>query len=48
MLEGLRVRGLAQVSIDVTLSLISVLAVVLYALRLGKPGLVRCIKGFVE
>jgi IS4 transposase len=43
-----RVRGLAQVSIHVSLSLISMLAVALSAVRLGRPGLVRCIKGFVE
>ncbi len=48
MLDGLRVRGLAQVSIHVSLSLISMLAVALSAVRLGRPGLVKCIKGFVE
>ena len=48
MLDGLRVRGLAQVSIHVSLSLISLLAVALSAVGLGVPGLVRCIKGFVE
>jgi len=48
MLDGLRVRGLAQVSIHVSLSLISMLAVALSAVREGMPGLVRCIKGFVE
>jgi len=48
LLDGLRVRGLAQVSIHVSLSLISMLAVALSAVRLGRPGLVRCIKGFVE
>jgi transposase len=48
MLDGLRVRGLAQVSIHVSLSLISMLVVALSAVRLGRPGLVRCIKGFVE
>jgi len=48
MLDGLRVRGLAQASIHVSLSLISMLAVALSAVRLGLPGLVRCIKGFVE
>jgi len=48
MLDGLRVRGLAQVSIHVALSLISMLAVALSAGRLGRPGLVRCIKVFVE
>jgi hypothetical protein len=48
LLGGLRVRGLAQVSIHVALSLISMLAVALSAVREGKLGLVRCIKGFVE
>ena len=48
LLGGLRVRGLAQVAIHVSLSLISMLAVALSAVRLGSPGLVRCIKGFVE
>jgi hypothetical protein len=48
MLDGLRVRGLTQVSIHVSLSLISMLAVALSAVREGTPGLVRCIKGFVE
>ena len=47
LLDGLRVRGLTQVSIHVSLSLISMLAVALSAVRLGRPGLVRCIKGFV-
>ena len=48
LLDGLRVRGLTQVSIHVSLSLISMLAVALSAVREGTPGLVRCIKGFVE
>jgi len=48
LLDGLRVRGLAQVSIHVAVSLISMLAVALSAVRLGRPGLVRCIKVFVE
>ena len=48
LLDGLRVRGLTQVSIHVSLSLISMLAVALAAVDLGSPGLVRCIKGFVE
>jgi hypothetical protein len=48
MLDGLRVRGLTQVSIHVSLSLISMLAVALSAVRLGRSSLVRCIKGFVE
>jgi transposase len=48
LLDGLRVRGVTQVSIHVSLSLISMLAVALSAVRLGSPGLVRCIKGFVE
>jgi hypothetical protein len=47
LLDGLRVRGLTQVGIHVSLSLISMLAVALSAVRLGSPGLVRCIKGFV-
>ena len=48
LLDGLRVRGLTQVSIHVSLSLISMLAVALSAVRLGRPGLVRCTKGFIE
>jgi transposase len=48
LLDGLRVRGLTQVSIHVSLSLISMLAVALSAVRCGEPGLVRCIKRFVE
>jgi hypothetical protein len=48
LLDGLSVRGLTQVSIHVSLSLISMLAVALSAVRQGTPGLVRCIKGFVE
>jgi transposase len=48
LLDGLRVRGLAQVGIHVSLSLIAMLAVALSAVRIGFPGLVRCIKGFVE
>jgi hypothetical protein len=48
LLDGLRVRGLAQVSIHVSLSLISMLTVALSAVRQGTPGMVRCIKGFVE
>ena len=47
MLDGLRVRGLAQVSIHVSLSLISMLAVACAAAGMSRPGLVRCIKGFV-
>jgi hypothetical protein len=46
LLDGLRVRGLTQVSIHVSLSLISMLTVTYTAVRMGKPGLVRCIKGF--
>ena len=46
LLDGLRVRGLTQVSIHVSLSLISMLAVACAAVRLGKPGLVRSIKYF--
>jgi hypothetical protein len=48
MLDGLRVRGITQASIHVSLSLISMLAVALSAVRRGEPGLVRCIKSFVE
>ena len=48
LLDGLRVRGLAQVGIHVSLSLISMLAVAVTAVRTGVPGLVRCIKRFVE
>ena len=48
MLDGLRVRGLAEVVIHVSLSLISMLAVAVTAVRLGTPRLVRCIKRFVE
>ena len=46
LLDGLRVRGLTQVSIHVSLSLISMLAVAYAAVRLGRPGLVRNIKYF--
>jgi hypothetical protein len=48
MLDGLRVRGLAEVVIHVSLSLISMLAVAVTAVRTGVPRLVRCIKRFVE
>ena len=48
LLDGLRVRGLSQVFIHVSLSLISMLAVALSAVRMGPLGRVRCIKGFVE
>jgi transposase len=48
LLDGLRVRGLTQVSIHVALSLAAMLAVAVSAVRLGSPGLVRCIKRFVE
>ena len=48
MLDGLRVRGLAEVMIHVSLSLISMLAVAVTAVRMGVPRLVRCIKRFVE
>ena len=41
LLDGLRVRGLAQVGIHVSLSLISMLVVALSAISLGSPGLVR-------
>jgi transposase len=48
MLDGLRVRGLAEAVIHVSLSLISMLAVAVTAVRIGVPRLVRCIKRFVE
>ena len=48
MLGDLRVRGLAEVVIHVSLSMISMLAVAVTAVRLGTPRLVRCIKRFVE
>jgi hypothetical protein len=48
LLDGLKVRGLTQASIHVSLSLISMLAVAVTAVRLGVPRLVRCIKRFVE
>ena len=48
LLDGLRVRGLTQVGIHVSLSMISMLAVALASVRRGSLGLVRCIKGFVE
>jgi hypothetical protein len=48
MLDGLRVRGLAEVMIHVSLSFISMLAVAVTAVRTGTPRLVRCIKRFVE
>jgi hypothetical protein len=46
LLDGLRVRGLMQVVIHVSLSLISMLVVAYTAVRLGRPGLVRSIKYF--
>ncbi len=48
LLDCLRVRGMTQVSIHVSLSLISMLAVAVTAVRSGMPRLVRCIKRFVE
>ena len=48
MLDGLLVRGLAEVVIHVSLSLISMLAVAVTAVRTGVPRLVRCIKRFME
>ena len=48
LLDCLRVRGMTQVSIHVSLSLISMLSVAVTAVRAGVPGLVRCIKRFVE
>jgi hypothetical protein len=47
LLDGLRVRGLAQVSIHVALSLTAMLAVACAAVWLGQPDLVRGIKRFV-
>ena len=46
LLDGLGVRGLTQVSIHVSLSLISMVAVAVSAVREGTPGLVRCVKRF--
>jgi len=46
LLDGLRVRGLTQVSIHVSLSLISMLTVAYTAVRMGRPSLVRSIKHF--
>ena len=48
LLDDLRVRGLTQVGIHVSLSLTSMLAVAVSAVWMGSPGLVRCVKGFVE
>jgi hypothetical protein len=48
LLDCLRVRGMTQVSIHVSLSLVSMLAVAVTAVRSGMPRLVRCIKRFVE
>jgi transposase len=48
LLDDLRVRGLTQVTIHVSLSLISMLVVALSAARLGTPHIVRCIKNFVK
>ena len=48
LLDGLRVRGLAEVMIHVSLSLISMLVVAVTAVRIGVPRLMRCIKRFVE
>jgi len=47
LLDGLRVRGLAQVSIHVALSLTAMLAVACAAVWLGQLDLVRGIKHFV-
>ncbi len=47
LLDGLRVRGLAQVSIHVALSLTAMLAVACAAVGLGRSDLVRGIKHFV-
>ncbi len=46
LLDDLRVGGLTQVTIHVSLSLISMLVVALSATRLGTPRLVRCIRSF--
>ena len=46
LLDGLRVRGLGQVTIHVALSLVSMLAVALAAVGLRRPDLVRGIKHF--
>ena len=48
LLDGLRVRGLAQVSIHVALSFSAMLAVALAAVRFREPGFMRSIKHFVE
>ena len=48
MLDGLRVRGMSEVVIHVSLSLISMLVVAVTAVRTSVPHLVRCIKRFVE
>jgi hypothetical protein len=47
LLDGLRVRGLAQVSIHVALSLTAMLAVACAAVWIGRADLVRGIKHFV-
>ena len=47
LLDGLRVRGLGQVTIHVALSLSSMLAVALAAVGLRRPDLVRGIKHFM-
>jgi len=39
---------MTQVGIHVSLSLIGMLAVAVSAVRMGSPGLVRCVKDFVE
>jgi len=46
MLDGIRVRGLGQVSIHVALSLMDMLAVAVSAVGLGSPDLVRSVKYF--
>ena len=48
LLDGLRVRGLGQVTIHVALSLAAMLAVAVSAVRLGRPDLVRSVKHFTE
>jgi hypothetical protein len=48
LLDGLRVRGLGQVTIHVALSLAAMLAVAVSAVGLGRPDLVRSVKHFTE
>jgi hypothetical protein len=48
LMDGLRVRGLGQVTIHVALSLGAMLAVAISAMRLGRLDLVRSVKYFTE